>query len=252
MFKKILVVLILLMLVVTGVSCGKTSNEKNNNENIDSSEKLQILKTDLKLTQEQVMSRIKAQYLLENNGYKDSDEVIVMIKLNNESLIDTYNSKYSSKFESVSKYANTLKGIEQTNKIVEEQQLLINDLKEKNLILGVEHTYQTVINAISVKVKYGNLAKINNIKNVESTILVDTYNKPKSVTVEDVSSIENLVDVYETGIFNSSSVSYTGEGTAVAVLDSGFDCSHSVFQILPQKEMITQQKIRSWRQNILF
>ena len=94
MFKKILVVLILLMLIVTGVSCGNTSNE-NNNQNIESSEKLQILKTDLKLTQEQVMSRIKAQYLIENNGYKDSDEVIVMIKLNNESLIDTYNSKSS-------------------------------------------------------------------------------------------------------------------------------------------------------------
>ena len=243
MYKKILVVLMLLMIIITGVSCGKTSEDIQNNGSTDTSEKLQILKTDLKLTQEQVMSQIKAQYLLENNGYKDDDEIIIMITLDEDSLIDTYNAKYADTIESVSKYASTIKGQEQALNIKEAQDSLIKELEEKNLILGVEHRYQTIINAISVKVKYGNLKNINNVKNVESTIIADTFNRPKTVDVNDVSAIENLVDVYETGIFNSSSVSFTGEGTAVAVLDSGFDCSHSVFQRLPEKEMITQQKI---------
>lgn len=42
--------------------------------------------------------------------------------------------------------------------------------------------------------------------------------------------------MYDTGIFNSGSVSYTGKGTSVAVLDSGFDLSHPVFSTMPDVE----------------
>ena len=67
MKKKILYGVILLLLIITCPSC-KNKNKDNNVPSVDpvvtpisNSQKLQILKSDLKLTQEQVMSRIKAE-----------------------------------------------------------------------------------------------------------------------------------------------------------------------------------------------
>ena len=225
MKKKIFSALLVLFLCFTCLSCTKADNTTQDVIENETSNKLQILDSDLKLTQDQVMTQVKAEYLIENNGYKDSDEVIIMISLKEDSLIDVYNSAFANKVSSVSKFATTNSGIKQTDKINNEQEQAIEKLYDKGLITEVEHQYSTVINAIAVKTKYGNLEKIGKIYGEDSIILSDTFNLPQSTT--DASAIENLVDVYETGIFNSSSVSYTGNKTAVAVLDSGFDCSHS-------------------------
>ena len=68
---------------------------------------LQLLRSDLKLTQEQVMSQIKAEYLLENGGYDKDDDVKVMITLKDDALIDTYGKVYSKLADSVAQYAAT-------------------------------------------------------------------------------------------------------------------------------------------------
>ena len=74
---------------------------------------------------------------------------------------------------------------------------------------------------------------------MDDVILSDTYNRPQTAEAsEDASVINNAVEVYPTGIFDSSNVSYTGIGTAVAILDSGFDCSHTVFQNQPTGELL--------------
>ena len=43
--------------------------------------------------------------------------------------------------------------------------------------------------------------------------------------------VENNVNVYETGIFDSSSFGYDGTGMVVAVLDTGLDYNHSAFSV---------------------
>ena len=191
----------------------KNKNKDNNVPSVDpvvtpisNSQKLQILKSDLKLTQEQVMSRIKAENIKKNNGYLDTDEIITMVTLDGESLIESYNNRYSVLYKTVSEYANSATGIKQASKIKEEQDLLVEELKEKGLITEVEYYYSTIINAITVKTTYGNFKEIGNLASVKSTILSDTYNLPQSIS-GDASAIVNLVDVYETGIFDSSSVS---------------------------------------------
>ena len=250
MKKKILYGVILLLLIITCPSC-KNKNKDNNVPGVDpvvtpisNSQKLQILKSDLKLTQEQVMSRIKAENIKKNNGYLDTDEIITMVTLDGESLIESYNNRYSVLYKTVSEYANSATGIKQASKIKEEQDLLVEELKGKGLITEVEYYYSTIINAIAVKTTYGNFKEIGNLASVKSTILSDTYNLPQSIS-GDASAIVNLVDVYETGIFDSSSVSYKGAGTVVAVLDSGFDCTHTVFQKQPTEQVITDRDISS-------
>lgn len=244
MKRKILLALTFILVLFTCVSCSKPQNiiDTDKGVNDNNPQQLQILKSDLKLTQEQVLSKIKAEHIKENGGYLNSDEIVVLIKLSENALIDTYNKKANTNVKSIAEYINTESGIKQANDIAVEQQKLIRKLYAEELITNVEYQYSTIINAVAVKTTYGNLEKIGNFKGVKATIMSETYNLPKT-TSTDASVIENLVDVYETGIFNSSSVSYTGIGTAVAVLDSGFDCSHTVFANQPENPMISMEDI---------
>ena len=218
----------LVVFLVCVFACWSCTESSSNIGNSNSTQELEIFRTDFKVDQEQRLSKIKAENLKKNNGYLDSDEIVVLINLSNEPLIDTYNNYYSSKVKSVSEYASTDAGVRQLKAIKAEQDALINELKTEGLILSVENTYSTITNAVAVKIKYGNLKTINSLKSVSSTIISDTFNLPKSTT--DASAIVNDVDVYDTGIYKSDCVDYTGKGTAVAILDSGFDCSHTVFQ----------------------
>ena len=196
-------------------------------------QQLKILRSELTLTQDQVMSQIKAEYLLENNGYQDSDEVVVMITLPQDALIATYLSEAADSYGSLAEYAASAAGSAQAAAIADEQEALIGNLQDAGLIGEVRYQYSTVLNAIAVTAKWGDLGKIEALEAVESTVLAETYNRPQAVDVDDIAAIINDVQVYPTGIFDSSSVEFTGKGTAVAILDSGFDCSHEVFATQP-------------------
>lgn len=221
------------------VSSGKTDKENNNVEEFVDSGKLELIKQDGEFTQEQLLSRIKAERLIENGGYRDSDEITAIVTLPSNSLVETFNEGAYESYNSVAQYASSSAGKVEAQAIVKKQNGLISELKSKGLIYSVEHNYKTVANAIAVTMPYGNMEAVKAVAGVESVVLCDTYNRPQSVSVDDVNSIVNNVDVYEdTGIFNSGAIDkdgdgkgdYDGNGTAVAILDSGFDCSHTVFQ----------------------
>lgn len=239
MIKKIAAVALTALMAFSFAACAdgdKSSENKqeNSGSNIKeevSSNQIQLLRQDKKLTQEQVLSRIKAEKLIENNGYKDDDEITVMVKLNDASLVESFNSGANATFKSVADYAVSSAGIIESRTISSKQDRLLSQLKAKNLITSVKYRYNTVANAVAVTAAYGDIEKIKSVAGVENVYISETYNRPQAISVDDVNSIVNNVDVYDTGIFNSGSLpQYDGDGTAVAVLDSGFDCSHSVFQ----------------------
>ena len=211
---------------------------------------LQILKSNAKLTQDQLLSRIKAEHLIENGGYADSDPIVAIITLPGASLMDDYISKNVT--GSVSDYVKSEEGRAAEEIILAEQRKLTDELYAEGLISEVAYSYSTIMNGVAVHTTYGNFKKIAEKNNVYQTILSDTFNRPQALEGTDASGIVNPVDVYPTGIFNSSSAvsltgeHFTGKHTAVAVLDSGFDCEHTVFQKRPDGELlITQQFVSS-------
>ena len=239
MFKKIVAVALTAMMAFGFAACGNAERTTEQNQDGISDDirnenefgKLELLKHDGELSQEQVLSRIKAKRLIENDGYVDDDEVTVMITLAGNSLIDSYLGGANLSYKTVADYAASAAGAVETQSIAAKQNALLAELNAKGLINSVEYTYKTVTNAVAVKTYYGNLAKIGELGRVKGIVLADTFNRPRAIGVGDVNSIVNNVDVYDTGIFNSGTLpEFTGDGTAVAVLDSGFDCSHSVFQ----------------------
>lgn len=97
------------------------------------------------------------------------------------------------------------------------------------------YDYSTVMNAFSATVKYGDVSKIEASDRVENVIISQSFEKPEAVT-------ENYVDVYETGIFNSSGVGYDGTGTVAAVLDTGTDYSHEAFDMVLDENTLALSK----------
>ncbi len=243
MRKSVVSVLMAVVMMGCFAGCAVPDNSANTEKDETSSQKLDILKSDMKLTQDQTASKIKAEYLKKNDGYKKSDEVVAIVTLPDDALIDTYLSGDTAE-ESVGDYAAGSAGAAQASRIAAKQNSLIAELLRAELISGVENRYSAILNGVAVNTTYGNLGEIEKLKSVDSVILSDTFNRPQAMSGTDVSGIVNNVDVYDTGIFNSGSVPFTGKGTAVAVLDSGFDCSHSVFAKQPEGDLwLTQQHI---------
>lgn len=261
MKKKSLSILLLALLVTITVTsliactanagAGTTGTEIETSNGISESGQLQIFRTDMRLTQDQLLSRIKADKLILNKGYLDSDEIIVMIALDGKSLVEAFNDDFADTYKTVSEYANSENGLYLREKLEKKHEEFTQSLKEKDLVSEVVYSYTTVMNAVAVKTTYGKLGEIEELGGVKSVTLSETYNRPvtQSTSGSDVSAIENVVDVYPTGIFNSGSIKdkdgnpVTGLNTSVAVLDSGFDCSHSVFQKIPSEEMITREDV---------
>ena len=210
---------------------------------VPESQQLRVLKMDEGLTQEQKNSRIKAEYLRENNGYKDTDEVIAVVTLSGDSLTDTYLAGGTGA-ASVAEYAASAAGKRQQKSIAAKQDSVLRGLRKQNLVDSVESRYSTVLNGFAVKTSYRNFKTIETLEGID-VMLSDTFNLPQSTS--DTSAIENPVEVYDTGIFDSSSVRFTGKKTAVAVLDSGFDCSHQVFQsdLRPEDLLIDQTAVNN-------
>ena len=234
-----LMVMVLLAGVITGATLGiasvgggtvsKPSSEVTVAGSGDN--QLRVIQCEDKLTQEQVASQIKAKYLIENNGYRGDDEVVAIVQVAGDSLIDVYNDGATSAY-SVSEYAASAAGKAKTSEIKSRQSRVVSSLYSKGLISGIEYRYSTIMNAVAVKTEYGKISDIEKIAGVEGTMLSDTFNRVETQSIEDKVSF-NPVDIYDTGIYKADSVSYTGVGTSVAVLDSGFDKTHSVFSSLP-------------------
>lgn len=239
-------IVLIALSVFTLAACDTSASTESGVVTESNLQRLQILNTDLKLTQEQMLSQIKATNLKKNNGYLDSDEIVLMITIAEKSLLDEYNDEYSAEFSSVADFAKSDVGMAKQSVIAAQQSNLITALKNSGLINEVKCNYNTVLNGFAVTTTYGCLSMIENFDGVDDVIISDTYNLPQSAGT-DASAIINNVDVYATGIFNSGSVDFTGKGTAVAILDSGFDCSHTVFARQPDVEnerlLVTQDSI---------
>ena len=248
MLKKLLAVLMIMMIAVLSVGCvpelpngGNSSDDgKTSGLPFEDSGELQFIKSSYKFTQEQVNSQIKAEYLLENNGYKDSDEVVAILSVDGSAIIDDCIDNDTS----VAEYVSTFGGQAKLNNIEEKQNAVIKRLKASGLITDVVYKYSTLVNAVAVKTTYGKLDDMEGCNGVVSVSLSDTYNQPKTMSA-DASTIRNAVEIYDTGIYNPGNVPFTGEGTSVAVLDSGFDVSHTVFteplKTLPEETLMLKQ-----------
>ena len=163
------------------------------------------------------------------DNVKDSDQISVIVKSEKEALYDAYKSaKLNISFQD---YLNTEEA-KAVSQAIAEENAQIKAILDKT---GVEYkqgvTYNTMLSGFEIVIKAGDFkTAATALEGKATTIVGEVYNAAKTELVE------NKVNVYETGIFDSSKFQYDGTGMVVAVLDTGLDYTHTAFNNFSVKE----------------
>ena len=164
------------------------------------------------------------------SAVKDDDDISVIVDMKVKSLLDVYNEADSA--YSVYQYSNTREGRLVNRAIESEKNRLLKIIRRSDIDFKLGESYETLLSGFEVTIKAKNFQKLNNLLSEHATLIVgEVYNPCESVVVK------NLVDVYDTGIFDSSKCEYQGDGVVVAVLDTGLDYTHTAFN--PSEENFT-------------
>lgn len=228
--KKVLAVglLVALLVQMTPLFCAAVFNAVNPYSS-SSSEKGELVNGIARLESDEIIAKLKKDFLGTLNkdliskidDYQLKGETEVIITFSDDSLIQSYNDSKAAEKLSFVEYTESEVGKKLNNALSSRQNIILSELQKAGLIDGVKHTYTSIMDAAFVSTTYEQLAEICDFEGVERVVLSDTY-RP-------LSAVENPVDVYDTGIFNSGNVDYTGKDTVVAILDTGCDYTHSAF-----------------------
>ena len=98
------------------------------------------------------------------------------------------------------------------------------DELEVSYTTGVE--FDTLMSGFEILIRSGDFASVCGALEGDADVIVgEVYQKAETQLVE------NTVNVFDTGIFNSSESGYDGSGMVVAVLDTGLDSNHTAFSV---------------------
>ena len=239
-----------LLLVGIGVfgltSCNVENSDDNLNINNSSNEKisLNIHQTDLIADITDNEKYLNKNYLYDLVSLDDSDKINIIVTLDSGGLADEYN-KNKGNYNSLSEYAEGSYATSLARQMNLEQDILSRELFKENFINNVNHKFTTLFNGFSAETTYGQYKKLVKANLGVNVTVSEVYTEPeyKMTSSSSYEEVVNFVNVYGTGIFNSSGVGYDGENTAVAILDSGFDIHHTVFQNMPKTPMITRNDV---------
>lgn len=184
---------------------------------------------------------LSTRYSTSSLNVKSNGTRRIIVELKAESQLDKYlnNTAINSKYKDFTAYINANEGKNQANLITNEHGKFLSALKNSVSNYEIRHSYTSIINAVSLEVADADVEKIAQISGVKSIIYSEVYEVP---TVE---ATVNTVNVFGTGIYDSSSVKYKGDGMLVAVLDTGFDLAHSAFSTMPEVEKVAYSDVEA-------
>ena len=160
---------------------------------------------------------------------KETDEISVIIEVKEESLLEQYPGASSGM--SFTEYALTDEAAAIRDRIAAEKSALLSDFNKADLKYVTGEDYTNVMSGFEILIKAGDFESfVKTVGDRGTTIIGEVY-KPEETKSVGTQLVENTVNVYPTGIFNSSGFEYDGTGTVVAVLDTGLDYYHSAFSL---------------------
>jgi lactocepin len=152
------------------------------------------------------------QYLkLQYSNYDANDEVNVIVQLD-EKCAEDYDVNLS-----IQEIANHKKIVD---KVLKSQETYKEKIQKIDKNAKFQREYYLLLNGFSVKTKYSNIEKINNINGIKNVTLSNVY-LPEMASAKEITNIEAIWEKYK----------YKGEGMVVAVIDSGVDFTHKDMRI---------------------
>ena len=155
----------------------------------------------------------------------DDEEISVIITVGDRTLMDAYEATDKTmSFSDYVLYSEEAAAIR--NAVAEQKQQFLEtlDLKGVNYTLG--HDYDTLLSGFELEILAGDFeATCKSLSDGQDIIVSEVYKKM------DTQLVENKVNVFDTGIFDTTGCAYDGSGMVVAVLDTGLDSNHSAFSV---------------------
>ena len=153
---------------------------------------------------------------------KDTDLISVIVRTEETALLDAYQSAPSGM--SFAEFARTEEAAAIKADLRAKQTELIAELDNAKISYKLGSEYDTLMGGFEINLLAGDFESLCDVLGDRATAIVgEVYN------VAETKLVENKVDVYETGIFDSSDFAYDGTGVVVAVLDTGLDYYHTAF-----------------------
>ena len=154
---------------------------------------------------------------------KDSDLISVIVQSKEEALYDAYTSaNFNMTFQ---EYLKTDMAQEVRDNIALNNQELMTLIADAGVSYELGMNYDTILSGFEIIISASDFeATAKSLDGIATPIVGEVYQPAKTELVE------NKVNVYETGIFDSSDFKYDGTGMTVAVLDTGLDYTHTAFK----------------------
>ncbi len=166
----------------------------------------------------------------ETKKYEPNDVVNVIVQLESDPLLGSEGNVVA--IDDIKDGA----GEAQAEDILAEQQVLINKLDK--IISGelkVLAQFTAALNAVAVECKYSEIESIRAIDGVKAVAISGKISRPEPLmaTANDM-----------TGVYNTWASGYTGAGTLIAVIDTGLELSHEIFQTAPADAWMTESYLQ--------
>ncbi len=155
-----------------------------------------------------------------------TDAVSVIITTDTETLLEAYGKRDDgmsfSEFTETFTAGRVLKNIEKANAA------LVDKLDSLGIDYEIGESYETLLAGFEIEILGKDYEAVYKALSSDADVILgDAYEKCETELVE------NTVNVYETGIFNSKEFAekygIDGSGMVIAVLDTGLDYTHSAF-----------------------
>ncbi len=159
------------------------------------------------------------------DSVKADDEISVIIKTGEADLMTVYNRANTTmsfpQYATQSDAAATLR-----KAIAADKAKVLKALDDKAVAYKTGEDYAAVLSGFELVIKASDYKAVCESLGDGMTAIVGEEYKPAETEL-----VENTVNVFDTGIFNSSDSGYDGSGTVVAVLDTGLDSNHTAFSV---------------------
>ncbi len=156
------------------------------------------------------------------DGISNSETITLIIETKSITLLDAYEASDTSL--SFGEFSATEEAKSIIAEIKAEKEALLERFDDAYIIYDEGNEYNALLSGFEITVKAKFYDEIQTAVGDDGyVILSDEY------SVAETQYVENTVNVYETGIFDSSSFPYDGTGMLIAVLDTGIDYYHTAF-----------------------